>query len=114
MPDSYRPPADVARVARRALEIRSQQTPSNRAGTATGLTRARQLANREPISVDTLKRMVSFFARHEKSAGSANARKDPTSKAAQAWGLWGGNAGRAWAKRMLRKSEKAKGGGYKK
>jgi hypothetical protein len=66
-----------------------------------GVRRASQIANGEPMSIDTLRRMVSFFARHEASPGSAEARRDPTSKAAQAWGIWGGNAGRAWARRKV-------------
>ena len=102
MPDSYTPPASVASAARRALEVRAKQAPSNRAGTRVGVTRAAQLRDRKPVSIETLKRMVSFFARHEKTPGAAEARKDPTSKAAQAWGLWGGSAGRAWARRILR------------
>ena len=98
---SYRPPADVARAARRGLQIRAAQTPSNRAGTAVGLARARQLSNRQPVSLDTVRRMLSFFARHGASPGSAAAHRDrPTSKAAQAWLLWGGNAGRRWAARI--------------
>jgi hypothetical protein len=84
------------------LAIRAKQPPSNRAGTRVGLARANQLARRDMISIATIKRMVSFFARHERSAGSAQARQDPTSKASQAWALWGGNPGRAWAKRILR------------
>lgn len=106
MADSYRPPASVARAARRALEIRAQQAPSNRGGTRVGIARARQLANREPLSIETIRRMASFFARHGKSPGSAKARKDATSKAAQAWGLWGGNPGRAWANRILRQHDR--------
>jgi hypothetical protein len=102
MAETYQPPASVARAARRALEIRAQQAPSSRAGTRVGLARANQLAKRDPVSADTVRRMVSFFARHEKTPGAADARQDPTSKAAQAWGLWGGNAGRAWAARILR------------
>ena len=102
---SYRPPAAVARAARRALEIRAKQPPSRRAGTPVGIRRARQLANREPLSLDTIKRMVSFFARHAKTPGAAAARRNPNSKAAQAWGLWGGNPGRAWARRILRQEE---------
>lgn len=108
MPETFKPPASVARAARRALEVRAQQAPSNRGGTRVGLARARQLAGREAVSVDTLRRMVSFFARHEKSTGSAEARKDPTSKAAQVWGLWGGNAGRAWANRMIKRIERTR------
>lgn len=103
---STKPPSAAARAAKRALDIRSEQSPSNRAGTPVGIARAKQFANRESMSIDTVKRIVSFFARHEKSTGSSNARRDSTSKAAQAWGLWGGNAGRAWAKRELRRYER--------
>ena len=67
-----------------------------------GVRRAAQLSRRDPVSLDTIKRMVSFFARHEKSPGSAENRRDSSSKAAQAWGLWGGNPGRRWAARILR------------
>ena len=105
MAESYRPPAAVARAARRALDIRASLPPSRRAGTLVGVRRAAQLAARQQVSLDTIKRMVSFFARHGKSPGSAEARRDRTSKAAQAWGLWGGNAGRSWARRILRQQE---------
>jgi len=105
MAESYRPPAAVARAARRALDIRAKLPPSRRAGTPVGVRRAAQLAARQPVSLDTIKRMISFFARHGASPGSAKARQDPTSKAAQAWGLWGGNPGRAWARRILRQEE---------
>ena len=102
----FKPPADVARAAQRALEVRQGLPPSRRGGTAVGVRRAAQLAGRSAVSLDTVRRMVSFFARHEKAPGSAAARRDPTSKAAQAWGLWGGNAGYAWAKRILRQYDK--------
>ena len=105
MAESYRPPAAVARAARRALDIRAKLPPSRRAGTPVGVRRAAQLAARQPVSLDTIKRMVSFFARHGASPGSAKARQDRTSKAAQAWGLWGGNPGRAWVRRILRQEE---------
>ena len=86
---SYKPPADVARAARRALEIRRKLPASRRGGTAVGVRRAAQLARRDPVSLETLQRMASFFARHGKSPGSAEARQDRYSKkAAQAWGLW--------------------------
>lgn len=103
---SRRPPSAVARAARAALDTRADQPPSMRAGTAVGLARARQLAARERVSIDVIRRMLSFFARHGASPGSAEARRDRTSKAAQAWGLWGGNPGRAWAARELRRYER--------
>ena len=104
MPDSYRPPAAVAKAAQAALD-RKTLPPSRRGGTDVGVRRAVQLARRDPVSIDTIKRMVSFFARHAESPGSAEARRDKTSKAAQAWGLWGGSAGRTWAARILREYE---------
>jgi hypothetical protein len=99
MPDSYTPPASVAAAARRGLALREAQPPSNRAGTPVGIARARDLANRRPVSVSTLKRMVSYFARHEvDKQGEGWGTK---SKGYQAWLLWGGDPGRAWAKRKL-------------
>jgi len=102
---SYKPPAAVASAARRALDIRAKQPPSRRAGTPVGIRRAAQLAARQQVSIDTIKSMVKFFARHAKLPGSAKARRDQTSKAAQAWGMWGGNAGRSWARRILKQQE---------
>ena len=99
MPKSAVPPAAVAAAARRGLELRAKQTPSNRGGTPVGIRRAAQLANREPVSLSTLKRMISFFARHEVDKQGEGWGRD--SKGYQAWLLWGGNPGRAWAKRMI-------------
>ena len=100
-PDSatFRPPSSVARAARRGLDLRAAQSPSNRAGTAVGLRRASQLANREPVSTSTAARMVSYFARHDVDRNGEGWGVD--SKGWQAWLLWGGDAGRAWAKRVI-------------
>lgn len=98
---AYIPPAEVAEAAARALDVRAAQTPSNRAGTPVGIARAAQLAQRRPVSIDTIQRMISFFARHEVDK-QADSWKDPASKARQAWGLWGGDPGRAWANRIWR------------
>jgi len=102
------PPASVARVARRALDMRAGLAPSRRGGTPVGVARARQLANRQNVSESTLKRMVSFFARHEvdkKGEGFTRGQPGFPSKGRQAWDLWGGDSGRAWARRELRKIE---------
>ena len=84
---------------RRLLELRAKQAPSNRGGTPVGIRRAAQLANREPVSLSTLKRMVSYFARHEVDKKGEGWGVD--SKGYQTWLMWGGNVGRAWAKRMV-------------
>ena len=62
---SFRPPAPVAAAARRALERRAQQPPSNRGMTPVGVARARQLLHRQELSPQTIDRMVRYFARHE-------------------------------------------------
>lgn len=100
---TWRPPADVARAARRGLELRAEQPPSNRAGTPVGLARASQLANRRPVSVETLRRMRSYFARHAVDKEGEGWGRD--SKGFQAWLMWGGDPGRAWANRILRDVE---------
>lgn len=106
VPKSYKPTALIARIAKRTLNIRAKQPSSNKAGTPVGIRRAVQLANRQPLSLNTIKRMNSFFARHSKMPGAAKARLSSNSKAAQAWGLWGGTPGRIWAKKILRDQKK--------
>ena len=59
------PPNNVRKLARRALEVRSELPPSKRAGTPVGIARAKQLANGDNLSQSTLKRMKSFIARHK-------------------------------------------------
>jgi hypothetical protein len=98
---TYRPPVAVAEAARRALELRASLPPSRRGMTPTGIRRATQLANRQPVSVETLRRMVSFFARHEVDKSGKGWGVD--SKGYQAWLGWGGDPGRAWARRILRR-----------
>ena len=93
------PPAAVADAARRALDLRASLPPSRRAMTPTGLARARDLANRRPLSLDTIRRMSSYFARHAVDKDGEGWGVD--SKGYQAWLGWGGDPGRAWADRIL-------------
>lgn len=70
-------------------------------GTAVGKARANQLANREPISEDTISRMASF-ERHrdnsQKELGDGCGRL--------MWLAWGGDAGIEWAQRKLEQIKK--------
>jgi hypothetical protein len=93
-----KPPQKVQQNARKALEKRKEH---GRGGTEVGVARARDLSNGKGIPEETLKRMVSFFARH-----SVDPKSDPTSAASIAWGLWGGTEGYEWAKRELAKIER--------
>lgn len=102
--EPFTPPATVADNARRALEVRAEKPPSQRGMTAVGLARARQLANRQPVSLDTVQRMVSYFERHEvDKQGSTWIEQG---KGWQAWMGWGGDEGRTWANRILQQETK--------
>jgi len=92
---TYTPPANVARNAQNALDEREKQPPSKRGMTLIGLTRARQLANREPVSMETIRRMVAYFARHE--VDKQGATWGEFGPGWQAWHGWGGDEGRNWA-----------------
>ena len=102
---SFRPPEPVAAAARRALERRAQQPPSNRGMTPVGLARARQLLNRQELSPQTIDRMVSYFARHE--VDKQGSIWGQYGKGRQAWDGWGGDPGRRWATAVARRMDAA-------
>lgn len=96
---TYTPPPAAAAAARRALEIRASLPPSRRGMTPTGIARARDLMNRRPVSLDTIRRMDSYFARHEVDKQGGGWGVD--SKGFQAWLGWGGDPARAWVRQIL-------------
>jgi len=80
-----------------------------RGGTRVGATRARQIVNGENLSDDTVKRMYSFFSRHEvdKEAEGFNAGEDGyPSNGRIAWALWGGDAGYSWSRQLVEQMKK--------
>ena len=92
------PPETVAAQARRGLALRASLPPSRRGGTSIGLARANQLANRQEVSIDTIRRMISYFDRHEVDREGEGWGRD--SRGYQAWLLWGGDPGRRWAREV--------------
>jgi hypothetical protein len=105
--DTYAPPKSVKDSASRALDwIRDGMAGSG--FTATGRARASQLARGEAVSYETLKRMKSFFSRHEvdkKAIGFSQGEKGFPSAGRVAWDAWGGDAGFAWAESMVERIE---------
>ena len=99
---TYRATAQMASAARRGLAMRAQQPRSRKGGTAVGLARANQFANREPVSLDTVRRTFSFLSR-------ARVYYEPGSETpgTQAYLLWGGPAGLVWARSILNSLEKS-------
>lgn len=91
-----RPPAAVARNARRGLALREK---FNRGGTHVGVARARQLAARAPLEEREIVAISSYFARHAVDKTSKShvwADESRPSAGYIAWLLWGGDAGRDW------------------
>lgn len=100
MSESFKPPKGVQNAAKRGLELRKKW---GRGGTRIGLKRANDLADGRPVSKDTLKRMKSFFARHEDNKNTDP--KDGNGKIAHY--LWGGDAGKRWAESKLKSLEES-------
>ena len=79
-----------------------------RGGTRVGATRARQIVNGENLSDDTVKRMYSFFSRHEvdkQAEGFRPGEDGYPSNGRIAWALWGGDAGFSWSKRLVKQMD---------
>jgi ATP-dependent Clp protease protease subunit len=101
MADSYNDyPQSASDNAKRALKWVGENGWGT-CGEATGKARANQLANREPISSDTIARMASF-KRHQQ-------HKDvPYNEGCGGlmWDAWGGTEGIEWAIRKLKQIDK--------
>lgn len=92
------PTDGMASDAQRALDWRKE---GFNGGTAVGVARARQLVNKQELSPRTVRRMHSFFSRHEvdkQAEGFSPGEKGYPSNGRVAWGLWGGDAGQTWAR----------------
>lgn len=99
--DGYVANTGMKTAAQRAIDWREQ---GHKGGTQIGATRARQIVSGEKMSADTVKRMFSFFSRHEvdKKATGFNSGEDGyPSPGRVAWDLWGGDAGFSWSRNIV-------------
>jgi hypothetical protein len=93
-----RPTPQMRANARQAIKLRNQAPNSRKGMTAVGLQRANQFAKGKNVSLDTVKRTYSFLSR-----ARAYYKPGRNTPGTQAYLGWGGNAGLAWAKRILKK-----------
>ena len=103
-----KPPKPVRDNARLGLKMRKEAPKSLKGGLTTreagklgigsGVARAATLVSGREVSKDTVRKMVSFFARHRK-------HKD-TPKGKIAWLLWGGDSGKKWAQEVWKQIKK--------
>ena len=83
--------------AQRGLDWRAEY---GRGGTEVGVARARDIARGANLSPETVRRMNSYFARHEvdkQGEGWSPGEDGYPSAGRIAWALWGGDPGAAWA-----------------
>ena len=95
-----KPTDGMVSEAKKGLEWRKEY---GRGGTEVGVARARDIQNRKELSFDTVKRMYSFFSRHEvdkKAEGFSPGEKGYPSAGRIAWALWGGDAGFSWSRKI--------------
>lgn len=105
--EGYSPPAGARSAARRAIKFKEQGKATG-AGTSVGWTRAGQLARGESLSLSTVKRMYSYFSRHEvDKKGKDWGNTANPSNGYIMWLAWGGDAGFSWSRRIV-ESEKNK------
>lgn len=96
----FTPPQGARDAAKRALDVREGKPASQKGMTPVGIARARDLMNGVKLSPDTIRRMKAFFDRHE--VDKKGATWDEQGKGWQAWNGWGGDAGYAWARKVVR------------
>ena len=93
---TFRAPERVRNNARRGIEL--NEKVGNRCAEQTGKVRAQQLAQNEPLSLDVVRRMYSFLSRAETYYDPNDTKACGTIS----YLLWGGKAGLAWARNVLR------------
>ena len=99
--EGYSPPAGARAAARKAIRFK-EQGKAKGAGTSVGWTRAGQLARGESLSLSTVKRMYSYFSRHEvDKKGKDWANQSNPSNGYIMWLAWGGDAGYSWSRRIV-------------
>lgn len=101
------PTDSMAQEAKRGLEWRKE---FNRGGTIVGVTRANQLVNKEELSPRTVRRMHSYFSRHEvdkQGQGFSPGEDGYPSAGRIAWALWGGDPGQSWARAKVEQLQNA-------
>jgi len=108
--------SDINTTPTESMVFRSQKGIAwrkefNRGGTRIGAVRASQIIAKEKLSPSTVKRMFSFFSRHEvdkQAEGFSVGEKGYPSNGRIAWALWGGDAGFSWSTKVRNQLEKEK------
>ena len=93
-------PESVSNNAKRGIEL--NKAVGNKCATQVGKVRAQQLANGEPVSERTIKRMFSYLSRAEVYYDQG----DKESCGYISYLLWGGKSAKTWAESKLKQIER--------
>ena len=105
---AYAPSAGMKSAAARAIRWKEEGKATG-AGTPVGWGRARDIVAGRSMSLSIVKRMYSFFSRHEvdKKGKDFNNTSNPSNGRIM-WDAWGGDAGFSWSRAIVnRESDKA-------
>lgn len=106
---SYAPTQAMINNAKRGLALQEKYnrggldtSEAGEQGIGSGVAHARDIINGN-LSINSVKKMYNFFNRHEENylPNKKEADGGPTAGTI-AWLLWGGTAGRAWARKILK------------
>jgi len=103
---SYKPTKGMITEAQRGLDWRREH---GRGGTEVGIARARDIVNGKNLSESTVKRMYSFFSRHEvdkQAEGFSQGEDGYPSNGRIAWALWSGDEGYSWSRQIVERLKK--------
>jgi hypothetical protein len=104
--DTYSPNSGMKSAARRAIKWKEDGKATG-AGTPVGWGRARDIVAGRSMSLSVVKRMYSFFSRHEvdKKGKGFYSGPDFPSKGRVMWDAWGGDAGFSWSRAIVKRNE---------
>ena len=93
-------PQSVSNNAKRGIDLNKKV--NNKCATQVGKVRAQQLADRKPISMETIKRMFSYLSRAEEYYKTG----DTEACGYISYLLWGGKSAKSWAETKIKQYEK--------
>jgi hypothetical protein len=101
--EGYAPTSGMKAAARRALKWKEDGKATG-AGTPVGWGRATDIAAGRSMSLSVVKRMYSFFSRHEvdKKGKDFNNTSNPSNGRIM-WDAWGGDAGFSWSRAIVKR-----------
>jgi len=89
-------PDAVSNNAQKGIDLNKEI--DNKCATEVGKIRAQQLAQKKPISLETIKRMYSYLSRAEEYYDESDMKACGTIS----YLLWGGLAGKRWSESKLK------------